>query len=1385
VASIDPARSPSRDWILAAGAALGLLLPAAGATVLMAAVALASFRRRGGRGSTALQGVALLLALAAGVLGVEWWTRLAEGRPEVVGRAVADRFEELWNDLERAADSAVLRLEPLEDLWLNRLGAFNELAAEVAEHDRGVSLLLLDPDSEAEAWAGEGLLHELDGPGVPVAGRFYRAGLQAATLAVARPLGGGPRPWRVVAGRTFATESFPAPYDRLGTIHWTPFGPTEQIPDGLRSLTARPPAEMAARSGATGGTPWIAVTEGELSELALRAAHAGPRWRRVASGLVALALLVDALLGLGLSAGGRSPGGRSLAGALGAAVAAALAFGGTRPGLLALLVGTSLFAGLSWRARGRLPGDAVSGAAWKVGSRRWGLHWALAGAAAIGGLGLLAAALQWGAPVDLGSDVGGKPTAAVIRIVVFLWVLGCLAWARGPRPGIAGRVSRWTWASLGAATVAAGAVDYPWIAWSALSVAALLLAGWIGGQEARVRPPALIIAALLSTLIAGGGWETAYRSRLRTEIERVALPELALPTAAEREAVRSRIEAAFDALDLRQVALRDPRELEAQDLALAVWSHSPLAVQGMLSALIVDSDAGGTSAFSFGLPIAEGEVDLSPAGGSELPEAVFETSLVSGSSLLRLDGLAWGSVRFWALLRPGFRRSTGRVGELAEGLLRGGPAAFRPDRALLGPARYMAYDAAGSPVLSAWSEAPPIGVLEPGEPRLVELEDGPAWAFATASEAMTQALFLPRLRPIGAAERVATHAVGVLLVLAGVVLAGLLVRWREALGALRRALRHYSKRLILVYSAFLLLPILVVNGVAVRVLADRLQGEQRAAGRLALESASRILGEYVLTLDPGFGLETTLDDALLSWLSRVVRHEVNLYWGSSVYASSLRELFTAGLLPERIPGEIYSRLALRSTRAAARTNRAGDTSYLELYGTVAIPGVPAGSARLVLSLPLLAQEEELAAEIHTLRRRALLFSVAAALLLVAIGARLARTFTEPLLEVIEGTQRIAAGAESTDVEPTEEDLGALVRAIDQMAQRIAGGRRELMREKEVVERMIDHITSGVVSVDRGGRVVMANRIAQRLLQVQVGDALDDLASRRPTLAPLALALEGAIADGVPRTVRLTLEAADGAEGQREWTLVWVELAGDGEPSGLLVVEDVTEVLRGQRLQAWAEMARMIAHEIKNPLTPIRLSTEHMREVRTKRPEQFDAVFERCTHNILTQVSELQLISSEFLTYSRIPRCEPVPGDLVKMARDLVEVYRTAPPEGVEIALEAGSERIVAEFDERLLGRALRNLVENAVRASSQGGRVVVGVQVVDGAARLSVSDEGPGVPPENLGRIFEPYFSTHDTGTGLGLPIAQRIAEEHGGTVQARNLRPHGLEVSLLIPRRA
>jgi nitrogen fixation/metabolism regulation signal transduction histidine kinase len=240
------------------------------------------------------------------------------------------------------------------------------------------------------------------------------------------------------------------------------------------------------------------------------------------------------------------------------------------------------------------------------------------------------------------------------------------------------------------------------------------------------------------------------------------------------------------------------------------------------------------------------------------------------------------------------------------------------------------------------------------------------------------------------------------------------------------------------------------------------------------------------------------------------------------------------------------------------------------------------------------------------------------------------------------------------------------------------------------------------------------------------------------------------------------------------------------PAGrIFLVEDVTDVMRSNRLAAWAEMARRIAHEIKNPLTPIQLSAEHLLRVRSNRDPNFDRVLQECVETILGQVRALREISSDFSTYSRLPDLRREPSDLAALVRSTLAPYRSSPPDGLRV-----SEKIdavpPASLDTRVLRRALVNLIENALQAMEHGGLLTVTLHLRgEGAgsfAEIVVADTGGGMDEATRAKIFEPYFSTRDAGIGLGLAIARRAVEEHGGTLTAESEPGRGTRMIIRLP---
>jgi signal transduction histidine kinase len=1480
-----------REPVLLAAALAAPLLPAPFSYLLLLAASLLWLgakprppRREAALG--ALVAAAAVVALAGATL-----ISIAERLPD--RRRVelwAPEYRRVWAGLrsEAAAAAVALKRQPGSPLVVldhppaappppgaaqaATLAAFDRLGRLVPPSgERRRALLLIDRDGNPAAWAGVGLVHEPEQ--WPRSGLAYRAGYDAVTFYAAEPLDDSPRPWRVVAGASFSTSG---QLPRVGPGEAPAAG--EAVANAVarfaEALLPERPLRWSlvdnlaqAHAGTVEvhvpGAPTLEVERlaGPASRPPAVAWPARLAWAALAVALLALGVMRG--VGLALPAAATWTGGaRESAARVAALLLAGLfALGMLNQApplaLLAMEAGVGLaLAGLALPRRQRRTGTAArrlttAGPAMAHGpgvasppatapaTLRDGLGVMAAGAAAM----LLLFAAAWAAQLVRGpfDAAEGLMVPARVWCIRLAWsgavfgLLNLAARREAASPGPA--ADAWSWLATGLLLIGAALADTAWAAVPLLAAGGACAARFADRQR---RSQATVLAAMMVTAALGGGaiWETVYRARLAAYDGGELLARLAPPSPREMAALGRELETHFAHLDLDSLVARSPVGLDRRDLAYALWRASPLARQHALSATAVRAGNNLVSSFSYGLPLTgEGEIDGQRLRALRLPG--WEP--VAGEAAVTLAGVQIGVVRYWLVLRPGFQLGDPRRLERIEvALLRGRqtPAQLEDVAA---PALFALYSAAdGRAVLSPWPEQPPLPArLRAAGPVAAEVDtpSGPARAYVRpvpagaggAAAGAWEAIYLPDESPIVALERTANWAVGVLLLLACAAPVGaLLALPRSAFrDLLRRTVRSYSRRLLLVYTALLLLPLLALNALLVRSVELDMMRRQATGGQAALTIAARQLDEEIRSLPVGYVFDPGTFDPKLVAISEMVRRPVNLYGRSRLSASSEHELFTAGLLPTRLPGVVYSSLALRGRSLYSLTNRTADTDYLELYAPLRLAGDdPALEPRLFLSVPLLAQQEEGARQLTHLRRHAILVTAALFALLAAVGTRLAQNFTRPITQLVEGTRRIAAGARTLDLAPTELELAALVAAVDDMARRIAEGREELLRGKQVVERVVENIASGVVSLDRERRVLMHNRVAAELLGVRVGQSLERVVARSERLAPVAAFLRTAGGEMARATVRLGGTAA----GEREWSLVWVPLTGPGEPFALLVVEDATEELRSQRLLAWAAMARMIAHEIKNPLTPIRLSAEHMREVYRRDPEHFAGVFERCTANILAQVEELRSIAAEFSTYSAIPRIDPRPGDLTAAVAELVEGYRTAPPHGVSIELEAPGGAIQARFDAKLLLRAVRNLIENALRAASAGGRgrVVVRVERAEGAggeldeaaggdgsgdgrgtgdgggamksggpagggsggaqgadgcwARIAVLDSGPGVPPDLLPRIFDPYFSTHDTGTGLGLPIARRVVEEHGGNITARNRPEGGLEAVITIP---
>jgi len=406
------------------------------------------------------------------------------------------------------------------------------------------------------------------------------------------------------------------------------------------------------------------------------------------------------------------------------------------------------------------------------------------------------------------------------------------------------------------------------------------------------------------------------------------------------------------------------------------------------------------------------------------------------------------------------------------------------------------------------------------------------------------------------------------------------------------------------------------------------------------------------------------------------------------------------------------------------------------------------------------------------------------------GVYLARGITGPIKLLAGGTHAIGGGDLDYEIPPVGEDeIGQVVRSFNQMTADLRASRAELERRRRYTETLLRNVSAGVVALDRDGAVRTINPCAERLLGVTADGVLNRHYGK--AFAPeLASALEEMFA-GMPSQGDSRASIKLGSAGEIELMTTATPLYDeDGSRLGIvLFFEDVSQIAKVERMEAWREVARRIAHEIKNPLTPIQLSAERLRRQLAGQPNTIGALLDECTRTILSEVEDLKRLVNEFSGFARLPHLNPVPGDLNALAEETTNKFREAHPE-IEFVLDLDRSLPAIAIDREALKRALVNLIDNAMAASAatngSGERPRIEVRTAlersSGVVTLEVCDNGPGIEPRLRTRIFEPYFSTKPGGGGLGLAIVSAIVADHHGFVRMRDNRPRGSRFILEFP---
>jgi nitrogen fixation/metabolism regulation signal transduction histidine kinase len=412
----------------------------------------------------------------------------------------------------------------------------------------------------------------------------------------------------------------------------------------------------------------------------------------------------------------------------------------------------------------------------------------------------------------------------------------------------------------------------------------------------------------------------------------------------------------------------------------------------------------------------------------------------------------------------------------------------------------------------------------------------------------------------------------------------------------------------------------------------------------------------------------------------------------------------------------------------------------------------------------------------------------------------AQRLVQPIQDLAAGTRAVGKGDFDTRLQlSTRDEMGFLVHSFNDMTKRLARAREETRRSQQAVEKeranlavILARLSTGVLSLEPDFTFRVANQAAADILGADLGQtygkSLGEMTSAGGLLGQFVEALRGHFSAGQTEW-REQLELR-GEGGRRVLMCACTSLPGEGgQPGGFVIVfDDITVMLQAQRDAAWGEVARRLAHEIKNPLTPIQLSAERMRRRYLGNMSGEDAqVLERATHTIVQQVEAMKQMVNAFSEYARAPDMTLTPFDLNLLVTEVAELYRSQDSR-VQVKLELDSRLIELEADRGRVRQILNNLMTNSMEAleGRTDAQVQIGTRLDQQSGRpfaeITVADNGPGFASDMISQVFDPYVTSKPKGTGLGLAIVKKIVEEHGGWIEAENRRTGGARVRVTLP---
>ena len=409
-----------------------------------------------------------------------------------------------------------------------------------------------------------------------------------------------------------------------------------------------------------------------------------------------------------------------------------------------------------------------------------------------------------------------------------------------------------------------------------------------------------------------------------------------------------------------------------------------------------------------------------------------------------------------------------------------------------------------------------------------------------------------------------------------------------------------------------------------------------------------------------------------------------------------------------------------------------------------------------------------------------------------VALRVSRGITDPIQELAQATEQVAKGNLDMKISTNRDDeIGLLVNSFNNMVRELKEGKESLQsawlkseRSRLIIENIIKNINSGVIYLDTEGNILTINSAACKILAIAQGEIINRNYSvllsilKSDELTAIVRNIKVRDFKGLERELRVSI-------GDRLRLLrIFITTLGDGQNflGTLVVFDDLTEIARAEKALAWQEVARRMAHEIKNPLTPIQLSTEHMIKKWQSKDEDFDKVFNRSTKAIIKEVESLKNLVNDFSRFGKMPEIKKTPVRISAIIDEVIDLYKDY--KDVVIAMSSQGEEASVELDVEQFKRVIINLVGNAIQAMQNKGKVDFRIEhdIRSNRVRIDIADDGPGIRDEDKEKLFLPYFSTKKDGTGLGLAIASKVVTDHRGYIRIKDNSPRGTIFSIELP---